>query len=224
MKRISMRQAFVNAIDETDPTLTRYENQAMKWGKYIEREIGSYSGQRLQAKAYTVEGSVIMLPDNCLHVLEVIHGDFEEQVNKFYQNSFELAVNEDVREINDQVEVKLWSPMDQYVVPRMQWEQFGDQLELTTNMNGRTVTLFFMGIEVDSQNYWMVNQSHVKAITDYMIYMFAKKHLWRSLKSEKMIRQTEIVNLRDLKFIYEASIRNARAQDGNETEYERRRY
>ena len=41
MKRVSIRLATINAIEQSDENLSRYPNQMLKWAKYIEQEIGS---------------------------------------------------------------------------------------------------------------------------------------------------------------------------------------
>ena len=64
MKRISLRQAIIDAVEETDANLARYPNQSLKWAKYIEREIGSLLGYKIKSKLITLTGYYLDLPDD----------------------------------------------------------------------------------------------------------------------------------------------------------------
>lgn len=224
MPRKSIKHAIVDAIDQTDATLARYENQMIKWAHYIEKAIGSKDGYKRVAKAYTIDGSVIEKPAGCVKVLRVLYGNHEDKINAYYQDEARLFVQR-TEETYDGITVIMgWSEAENYIMSELIWDEYEDKVNFLQNLQGREITVFYNQIDVDDQGYWIVQESHIKAITDYIIYMFAKKNLWRTLKSDRMIRNTELNNIQILKAQYETSIRNARAEDGNETPYEKTQY
>lgn len=224
MKKISIKQAIVNAVDETDSSLTRYEVQAMRWARYIEREIGSINAYDFKAKAFEVEGSTMDVPKNCLRVRRIVYGDYENQLHAVYRDIRGTVLEKDERTDLDPVKVSYWAPAEIPYVPDVMWEERVDIIQFVYEMKGRTVTIFYDAIEVDNNGYWMVSENHIKAITDYIIYMFAKKHLWKTIKSDRMLRQGELANIQMMKNEYSSSIRNARALDNEESEFERKQY
>jgi hypothetical protein len=224
MKKISIRQALIDAADETDAGIMRYEMQAVKWAKYIEGEIGSYGGYKLKAKAFHVTGSTIDLPGDCLQVLRLIHGDYEDDITSHYKDTHGVVLYKDPRATLEDVGIAFWAPADVIEIPEMMWEQIIDQLQLILELHGRTVTMIYMATETDPDGYWMVAESHIKAISSYIIYMYSKKKLWNSFTKDKMTRQNDFNMVLMYKEEYSRAIRNARAIDGDETELERRQY
>ena len=69
MKRVPIRQALINAVEQSEEQLGRYMNQMLKWAKYIEKEIGSLNGYPVKSKAIIVSGSIVDLPDDCYEVI-----------------------------------------------------------------------------------------------------------------------------------------------------------
>ena len=224
MAKKSIKHAIVNAIDETDSSFGRYENQMIKWAQYIEKAIGSKDGYKRTAKAYTIEGSEIEKPEGCVQVLRVLYGNHEDKINSYYQSTQRLLVTR-TEETLDGIEIIMgWSEAENYIMSELIWDEYDDKISFLNNMRDREITVFYSKIDVDDEGYWIVQESHIKAISDYIIFMFAKKNLWRTLRSDKMIRQTEMVNLDRLKDRYEKSIRNARAEDQSETPFEKEQY
>lgn len=224
MKKVSIRQAIIDAVDNTDPSMMRYELQALKWARYIEKEIGSINGYILKANSFIVDGDNMDVPADCVRIRKIIYGDYENELNSIYKNILSPDLMKDERTIDDVVSVKLWMPAEIGFVPDVMWEQRIDKIQFMNEMRGTTITLFYNAMELDEQGYWLVSENHIKAITDYLIYMLSKKYFWRGIKGEKMIRQGDFNNIELLRRTYERSIRNARATDDNESEFERKQY
>ena len=226
MKKANIRQAILDAIDQTDPTLMRYEAQMMKWSKYIEKEIGSVNGYPRAAKLYEVTGSTIILPDDCLQVLRVVAGDYEDDINVYYRTWNDALIQTTTQtEYLDGVDIDwIWKPVDARYINEMFWEQVGNQLNLISTFTEQEITIIYNHLETNDQGYYLVNDSHLDAITKYIIYMFSKKSMWNNFKSAKMLRAGAMEFSRELKRDYHASIRNARAADGKETPFETEQY
>lgn len=221
MKRVSIRQAMLDAIDQTDPSLGRYPNKLLKWAKYIEREIGSFNGYKFKSVLYTVTGSIITLPDDCYRVKCILRGDWVDIANAHYRDISTLPIVID--EVSDDL-IYAWMPEETTYINPMAWEEIGDTLHLINEYNDTEITLVYQYIETDADGFWMVNESHLDAIMKYLIYNIAKIERWKVFKSEKMLRSGHQIMVKDLERDYNIAIRHARAEDGHETEFERQQY
>lgn len=221
MKRVSIRQAMLDAIDQTDPSLGRYPNKLLKWAKYIEREIGSLNGYKFKSVLYTVTGSIITLPDDCYRVKCILRGDCVDIANAHYRDISTLPIVID--EVSDDL-IYAWMPEETTYINPMAWEEIGDTLHLINEYNDTEITLVYQYIETDADGFWMVNESHLDAIMKYLIYNIAKIERWKVFKSEKMLRSGHQIMVKDLERDYNIAVRHARAEDGRETEFERQQY
>ncbi len=227
MKRTSIRQSLINAIEETDENLSRYPNQMLKWAKYLERAIGSASGYKVKALTVTLTGCYIDLPADCYRVIGVFPGDFEDEANVQYRDIANIIIKEDTivgADVYDRDLTKLWIPMETTWLNAMMWEEITDQLHMIQEYENKEVTLVYTYIEMDQKGYWIVNESHIDAITKFIVYKYAKKYYWKIFKSGTLLRQGHIATIKDLKADYSIAIRNARAEDGKETPFEKEQY
>lgn len=221
MKKVSIRQAMIDAIGDTDDQTGRYPNQLLKWAKYIEKEIGSRLGYPVQNTLHNITGCFLDLPDNCYRVLGVIPGNFVNQLNIQYRDLRNPLVTID--KVTDEISY-IWKPENTTWANPLFWEEIGDQLHLINQYNGQEVTLVSQYIPTDDKGFWLVNESHIDAIKKYMIYMMAYKFRWKIFKSDKLLRSGHVETLNELKRDYSIAVRSARAEDGKESEFERSQY
>jgi hypothetical protein len=227
MKRISIRQAIIDAIEQTDENLGRFPNLSLKWAKYIEKAIGSVNGYKIKSKSFTVIGNTITLPDDCYSIIGVISGNYEDECNVRYLDSSQIITEEDTIEgadVYDRDLTKVWIPMETSWINNIAWEEVADEIHFTKDYTDKEITLVYSYIETDNKGFWIVNESHISAITKYIIYMYAKKFLWKIFKSDKLLRQGHKIHVDELKRDYNIAVRNARAEDGHETSYETKQY
>lgn len=218
---------MIDAIEQTDEGLGRFPNQMLKWAKYIEKSIGSKNGYKIKSVAMNVTGCILDLPADCYSVIGLIPGDYEDQCNIQYRNISFPVIQEDTilgGDVYGRDLTRLWIPLNTIWVSRALWEETGDQLQLIQEYNDQVLTLVYQYNETDDKGFWIINESHLPAITKYIVYMYAKKYLWKSMKGEKMLRQGQIMTVKELEFDYNRAIRNARAQDGQETPFEQEQY
>ncbi len=226
MKKVNIRQSFIDAIDQTDPTLMRFEAQMFKWSKYIEKNIGSVNGYPRAGKKYTVTGSTIVLPDECLQVLRVVPGNYEDDINIYYRTINDVLIQTTTQtDYLDGADIDyLWKPLEGSYVKSLFWEQIGNELNLVSTFTAQEITLIYNKLEKNDEGYYIVNDSHIDAITKYLIYMFAKKSIWTNFKSAKMLRAGAMEYVNELHRDYSVAVRNARAEDGKETPFETEQY
>jgi len=224
MKRISIRQPIIDAIDETDPSLSRFQSQMLKWAKYIEKEIGSKQGYKIKAQTYTPEGCTITLPDDCYRVLMILPGDYSDQCNAIYLDLIWAQVRSDDPHYADDDYSWLWRPAETMMVKPYLWEEVADELNLLYDFSGSEITLIYQYIETDENGFWIINESHSDAIKKYVIYMNAKKYTWKQFKSDKLLRASNLQYMEELKRDYNIAIRHARAEDGRVTPFQKEQF
>jgi len=218
MKRVTIRQAILDAIDQSDEFIGRYPNQLLKWAKYIEKEIGSLNGYKFKSKAFTITGTILDLPDDCYRVIAVLRGNWENETNAHYRQIGDMPIVID--EVSDEISY-VWMPENTTQVMRQFWEEIGDQLQLVNEFDGQELTLVYQYIETDENGFWLINESHLDAITKFLLYKIAYKFRWKIFKSDKLLRPGHQMMVKDLERDYNIAIRHARAEDGRESEFER---
>jgi hypothetical protein len=219
MKKQSIMQAILNALDETDDSITKHMNQLIKWARYCEKSIGSLNGYKWTSKLFTVNNSEIILPDDCYRVLFLISGDHVDETNLRYADLQSLYINVDDTGLTNYLGPLqlVWQDLSYGRVDKLLWEEVGNIIQLADQYDNQSITVVYQYIETDEKGYWMVNDSHVEAIKRYLVYMIAKKYLWNSFKSAKMLRGNEMQLVETYKRDYNFAIRDARAQDQKES-------
>ena len=216
MKKVSIRQTILNAIDDTDDNIARHMNMLIKWAKYCEKAIGSKNGYRIKSSLHTVTDGEIMSPDDCYKVWGIIPGDYTDQLNLRYMNLDTINVH--VENVSDDLDFEwVWGDLSTTKLPSMLWEEIGDRITIVDQYEDTDVTLVYQFIEVGEDGYWLINETHVDAITKYLIYMYAKKFMFKNFKASKLTRQSDLFMLKMYKDDYSHAIRNARALDGEES-------
>ena len=218
MKRVSIRQAILDAIDQSDDQIGRYMNQLLKWAKYIEREIGSLNGYPIKSKLFAVTGTIINLPDDCYQVIAVLRGNWVDSTNAHYHQIGNAPIQID--HVTDEIS-HIWLPLESTRINKYFWEEIGGTLQLINQFNGQELTLVYQYIETDINGFWTVNESHLDAITKFLLYRIAMKYRWRILKSERLLRSSHHEMVRELERDYNIAVRHARAEDGKWSEFER---
>jgi hypothetical protein len=227
MKRVGINLAFEDAIESTEQGLSRFPIQMLKWGKYIERAIGSKRGYKVKAKTFTVTGCSIELPDDFYAVIGIYLGDYEDECNVRYKDINVPSLSEDIRNNEDVYDRDLtftWQPLNTTWVDEILYEEYGSELQFVNEYNDQKITLVYSYNEKDLKGNWIVNESHIMAISKYIQFRYAQKFRWKMFKSDKLLRSGHKMVLQDLETEYNREIRNARALDGAENSYERNQY
>jgi len=220
MKKISIIQPIIDAIDETDGSANKHMNQMIKWARYIEKEIGTKTGYPYKASFVTLTGAMIDQPDDCYKVHNILLGNYTDRLNLKYLTSSHKIISVDNRydNINDQLDLEyVWQELNSWPVNKTLWEEVGDKISMADEYFNQQMTIIYQWIETDEKGYWKINDSHSEAIKRYIIYMLAKKYMFKNFKSSKMTRNGDMAFVTDLKGDYNIAIRNARAKDNAES-------
>lgn len=216
MKKQSIIQPILDAIDETDGTTSKHMNQLIKWARYCEKSIGSLNGYPFKTAFFTVTGSQITMPDDCYRVYNLFLGNQTDKLNLKYINTSSVVISVD--NVSDEYDLEyVWQDLGIRPVNRMLWEEIGNIVSLADQWETQEMTMLYQYIETDEKGYWLVNDSHVEAIKRYLIYMISKKYLFKNFKSSKLTRVVDLQIVEAYKRDYNIAIRNARAEDQKES-------
>lgn len=215
MKKVSIRQAILDAIDESEDQIARHMNTLLKWAKYCEKSIGSANGYPYKSVLLTVSESHIDTPIDCYKVIAVLPGDYTSEFNLQYAKLSTVTIN--VENISDDTDLEyVWGNLSTTRISEVLWEEVGDRVNIVDQYNDCDVTMVYQYIETDDKGYWLVNETHIDAIMKFIIYKYAKKFTFKNFKSSKLTRNTDLVMMNEFKKDYSHAIRNARALDGEE--------
>lgn len=215
MKKVSIRQTILDAIEDSDDQIARHMNTLLKWAKYCEKAIGSANGYPYKSALLTVSENHISTPAECYKVIAVLPGDYTSEFNLQYLKDSNVTIH--VENISDEDDLEyVWGSLSNVRISEVLWEEIGDQVNIVDQYNGMDVTLVYQYIQTDAKGYWLINETHVDAITKYLVYKYAKKFVFKNFKSSKLTRGADITMLQIYKSDYSHAIRNARALDGEE--------
>lgn len=215
MKKVSLIQPILDAVDETDDSITKHMNQLIKWAKYCEKAIGSRGGYPFKIVAVNVTGTAFTLPDDCYRPLALYLGDLSAILNLRYAEDGFKTIHVENLDDDEGLEY-VWEDLSYPNHHLLKWEEIGNKLSLVDEFDNQDVTLVYQYIETDFKGYWIVNESHSEAIKRYIIYMVAKKYQFKNFKSDKLTRQADIAMVKEYERQYSYAIRNARALDTQE--------
>lgn len=218
MKKVSVKQAIIDAIELSEPGMGRHMNFLIKKAKYIEKKIGSNLAHPVKAVSVHVTGCQVDIPDNCYTVMSVLRGNYSERCNAEFMSHGTILMVEYDEDI-DPSETFTWMPLELPYVRRALWREYGDSIHLVDEFNDEDVTIIFQEIETDPQGMWIVSESHIDAIMKFLIFIYAKKFQFKAMMSDKMVRSNYLQILAGYEREYSISVRNARSEDAREFPY-----
>ena len=218
MKKVSVKQAIIDAIELSEPGMGRHMNFLIKKAKYIEKKIGSNLAHPVKAVLAHVTACQVDIPNNCYAIMCVLRGDYADRCNAaFMSHDTTLMVEYD--EDIDPPETFTWIPLELPYVRRMLWREYGDSIHMVDQLNDEDVTIVFQEIETDPQGMWIVSESHIDAIMKFLIHQYAKKFQFKAMMSDKMVRNNYLQILAGYEREYSIAVRNARSEDTREFPY-----
>ena len=218
MKKISVNQAIIDAIELSEPGMGRHMNFLIKKAKYIEKAIGSNLAHPVKALNVHADECSIDIPDNCFSVMSVLLGSYADQCNAAFLSHGTILMVEYDEDI-DPPETYTWIPAEFPYVRRMLWREEGGSINLVDQYKDKDITIIFQEIETDSNGMWLVSESHIDAITKFLIFSYAKKYQFKAMMSDKMVRNNYLQQVASYERDYSIAVRSARADDAREFPY-----
>jgi hypothetical protein len=218
MKKVSVNQAIIDAIELSEPGMGRHMNFLIKKAKYIEKAIGSNLAHPVKALNAHAHGCKVDVPDDCFAIMSILIGSHADECNaSFLSHDTVLMVEYD--EDIDPPEVFTWIPAQFPFIRRMLWREEGDYLNLVDQYQDQDITIVFQKIETDPDGMWLVSESHIDAITKFLIHQYAKKYQFKAMMSDKMVRNNYLQQLASYERDYSIAVRSARSDDARDFPY-----
>lgn len=214
-KLVSIKHVLTDLMDEMELDHTKYKPMFVSWAMKAERKISSWYQYKRKIAVLTIKGCHADLPCDAM-ILEIAllgdHGcDCFDLFSRIGINSApSQASSEDSFLIVD-----LPSSLDgqsNYLSNHIPYHVQDNKLIFPSNLNGQSITVQYRGVELDEDEIPKVMESHVEAITEYIMY----KYVRRSAKSG-----IDIGKYRDHQREWERLAACARADDSEPTEAER---
>lgn len=218
MKKVSVKQAIVDAIEMSEPGMGRHMNFLIKRSKYIEKKIGSNLAHPVKALSVHVSGCQVGIPNNCYAIICVLRGNYEERCNAEFMshgNTLMVEYDEDI----DPPETFTWIPLELPYIRRTLWREYGDSIHMVDEFDDEDVTIIYQEIQTDPDGSWIVSESHIDAITKFLIHQYAKKFQFKAMMSDKMVRNNYLQILAGYERDYSIAVRNARSEDARDFPY-----
>lgn len=218
MKKISIKQAIIDAIEMTEPEMGRHMNFLIKKAKYIEKAIGSVTGHPVTSKCIIADGCEMVIPDDCFQIICLLPGNYEDVCNAMYKTIDAVLIQYD--ETRGEEDIMMWIPANTTYINNLLWREYGDVIHLINEYDNAELTLVYQKIETDINGMWIVNESHIDAVTKFLIHSYAEKYKFKKMMGEKMVRAGYLELLREYKNDYNIAVRNARALDASDSPFE----
>lgn len=186
-KLISIKAAVLSAFGDMGvdhgkdiPTFTR-------WAAWAEREIGSYFSLRRAIYPIKVNKWRACLPLEAQYVQRVFLGNFGKDSNIF--DLFNVTCNDIGKTISfTQTDTFLVvdrpQGMQDIIVGPMQWEVQDNDIVFSDNFDGQIITAQCLSLQMDEEGFPMVCENHLEAITEYIMYRYAKRSRFSPNKME----------------------------------------
>ena len=217
MKQVSIKQAIIDAADETDSTILRDMPTLVKWAIKADQKIGSYYSYEKKITVVDVVDCKAELPDHCVRVLNIALGDYGCDCDNIFDNGYSGIDAIDTLAGDPIPAVVYYSRDDIFSWKYLDWEIQGNCIVFPMNFDGEKLTIQFLKYVLDREGLPLVNETHLEAISLFIQTKIVNREMWQSLKSSKLFRNTSLQYEGDLKRRYHRAVRNARAEDGKLT-------
>jgi len=222
MKKVTIKRAILDMIEETDDTLLRELPLLKKWAVKADARIGSYYNYEKKNYVIEVENCSADIPCGVVHVLGIILGDAGCDCDVDFTSSMNIwtdtldYISTDVLES----QVVTWSDGTANIV-QLDWEIQNGKIVFSSDYDGQYITIQGLSYEMDSEGYPIIYESHIDAISLFLKRKVLDREKWRLLKTGNDIRalQNELVLLERA---YHRAVRYARTEDDPITESQRR--
>ncbi len=182
-KLISIKQPILEASEDMGFDITRDKPTFAMWAVRAEKDIGSYYSYKRQRAVLTIKGCCAELPSNAAFLKAVVMGDHgcgcEELFNNLYTWASSSAISAtETFLIIDRPDT------NNFCLGGSSYGIQDNAILFSTNMDGQKVTIEYLGLEEDCDGFVLVNENHVPAIIEYIMWKFCIRSRFSNLKME----------------------------------------
>lgn len=168
---VSVKHAVLDAMDDMGIDLTHELPVLTRWAIDAEKQIGSYYSLKKQRRVIKVENCRAELPCHVAFVQRVLNGDHGCDCDDLFQTcSGVLSTAQSNATTNGSFAVVDVVGDQQVRLSDTLWEIQDNKIVFQTNMNGKFVTIQYLGYEIDEHDFIKIGINHIPAIVEYIMY------------------------------------------------------
>ena len=174
-KLVSIKNPVMNAFDDMGIDISRDVPVFTRWAAEAERNgIASFYSLRRKRAVLTVQGCVAPIPCEASFVQGAILGDHGCDCGELFDRCFSGVIVTAMHADNSFLVVDV-SENDNLSYSRIKWDVRQGMMVFSDNLNGKKVTIQYLGFDEDADGFPMVSEGHVMAIVAFIMYKYAAR-------------------------------------------------
>lgn len=171
-KLISIKIPVLHAADDMGIDLTRDKPTFTKWAVRAEKDIGSYYSYKRKRYVLDIVGCHAELPSCAAYLKAAVLGDHGCECDELFSSLYLWASTITAGASDVFLLVDKPDPND-FCVGNISWEVQDNNVVFNRNLDGQKVTVECLCLEEDCDGFAMVNENHVPAIIEFIMWRFA---------------------------------------------------
>ena len=206
--KVSMKQAVLQVVEETDEVYLKYLPLLLKWGKQSYSRINGYASFPEAISHLTITDNVARLPLDAIYVEAVFMGNLSLLPGQWASEQVLVDIGRITRAGNQ--EMFLYTKDYQLNPTKIMWTIQDNQLVFGANLEGQEITVIYLKIQSDPQGIPLIDEEQVEAIAKFIEWKLAEKE--NSLRFRKgQLRQNDMYYAKNLKKEYQVLVSKSRA-------------
>lgn len=213
---VSIKNPVLNALQDMGLDIAADVPVFTRWAAWAEKEgIASYYSYCKKIEVIDLKDCHAPLPCDAVYVQGVLIGDYGCDCTDLFEKS--LCSLSSITGFNsDNTFLVIDSTDTNNPFPtRVKWETHNGHLKFKTHYPNTKVTIQYLGFHLDEQGFPKVLDTHLEAITEYIMYKFAVRSRYSPLKMDHSDIARHQSN-------YQRLFIDARAEDAQISDSERR--
>jgi len=185
-KLISIKEAILEASEDMGFDLTRDKPVFAMWAVRAEKDIGSYYSYIRKRAVLTIKNCRAELPCSAAYLKAVVYGDHGCDCGELFAGLYGWGLQWEAggttlfgAEIFSVVD-----PLGSFSLYGERYEVQNNCIVFSTNMDGQKVTVEYLGLEEDCDGFVMINENHVPAIIEYIMWKFCVRSRFSQIKMD----------------------------------------
>lgn len=180
---VSIKQAIFEVSEDMGFDITRDKPTFAMWAVRAEKDIGSYYSYKRKRKVLTIVGCCAELPSDAAYLKTVLMGDHGCECGELIGNLYSWAATINVAQ--NETFIMIDRPDgNQFCVGGITWGTQDGAILFSQNLDGQKVTIEYLGLEEDCDGFVMVNENHIPAIIEYIMWKFCLRSRFSNMKME----------------------------------------
>jgi hypothetical protein len=206
MRLTSVKNSVFNALDDMGIEYTNDQPTFMRWAIDAAKLIGGYLSYVNKISVLDVNHCMAKLDPSVVSIKKVILGDLGCECDNLFSKAGQ-GIKWSKGENIDTAFMVVDMPTSEPVMSSVKWAVQDGSILLKGDYKGK-ITVLTLNIKEDCDGWPLVSDNSIMAITNYILYMYAKRS-----RFGKPGKKMEITDVRDLKRDWLDSKLEARGND-----------